>query len=107
MQGTPKRDVENPWGAQTKVHPFYLSRTFRGIDKEAAGDYEAVAKRMQSPEIKAAIEALFQVNVTAVNTLVRKGKMKRFRGRPGRQSDVKHAVVTLKDGQSIDVTTGL
>lgn len=66
-----------------------------------------VAKTASKPEIKAAVEALFQVNVTAVNTLVRKGKMKRFRGRPGRQSDVKHAVVTLKDGQSIDVTTGL
>ena len=65
-----------------------------------------VAKTASKPEIKAAVEALFQVNVTAVNTLVRKGKMKRFRGRPGRQSDVKHAVVTLKDGQSIDVTTG-
>lgn len=59
------------------------------------------------PEIKAAIEALFQVKVTAVNTLVRKGKLKRFRGRLGRQSNVKHAVVTLADGQSIDVTTGL
>ena len=66
-----------------------------------------VAKTATKPEIKAAVEALFQVNVTAVNTLVRKGKMKRFRGRMGRQSDVKHAVVTLKDGQSIDVTTGL
>ena len=66
-----------------------------------------VAMTASKPEIKAAVEALFQVNVTAVNTLVRKGKMKRFRGRMGRQSDVKHAVVTLKDGQSIDVTTGL
>lgn len=66
-----------------------------------------VARTASKPEIKAAIEALFQVNVTAVNTLVRKGKLKRFRGRLGRQSNVKHAVVTLKDGQSIDVTTGL
>ena len=66
-----------------------------------------VAKTATKPEIKAAVEALFQVKVTAVNTLVRKGKLKRFRGRPGRQSDVKHAVVTLQDGQSIDVTTGL
>lgn len=66
-----------------------------------------VAKTASKPEIKSAIEALFQVNVTAVNTLVRKGKQKRFRGRLGRQSDVKHAIVTLKDGQSIDVTTGL
>jgi len=59
------------------------------------------------PEIKAAVEALFGVKVTAVNTLLRKGKLKRFRGTVGRQSDVKKAVVTLADGQSIDVATGL
>lgn len=66
-----------------------------------------VAKTATKPEIKAAIEALFQVKVTGVNTLVRKGKVKKFRGIKGRQSDVKHAIVTLQDGQSIDVTTGL
>ncbi|WMS41731.1 50S ribosomal protein L23 [Acuticoccus sp. MNP-M23] len=66
-----------------------------------------VAKSATKPEIKAAIEALFQVKVTGVNTLVRKGKVKKFRGIKGRQSDVKHAIVTLQDGQSIDVTTGL
>ncbi|MEM7694279.1 MAG: 50S ribosomal protein L23 [Pseudomonadota bacterium] len=66
-----------------------------------------VAKTATKPQIKAAVEGLFQVKVTAVNTLVRKGKTKRFRGRPGRQSDVKHAVVTLQDGQTIDVSTGL
>ena len=66
-----------------------------------------VAKKATKPEIKAAIEALFGVKVTAVNTLVRKGKVKRFRGTIGRQSDVKKAVVTLADGQSIDVATGL
>ena len=66
-----------------------------------------VAKGASKPEIKAAIEALFGVKVTAVNTLVRKGKLKRFRGMLGRQSDVKKAVVTLAEGQSIDVTTGL
>ena len=59
------------------------------------------------PEIKQAIEALFKVNVTAVNTLISKGKLKRFRGRPGRRNDVKKAIVTLAEGQSIDVTTGL
>jgi large subunit ribosomal protein L23 len=58
-------------------------------------------------EIAAAVEALFKVNVTKVNTLVVKGKTKRFRGRPGRRNDVKKAVVTLADGQSIDITTGL
>ena len=59
------------------------------------------------PQIKAAVEALFSVKVTAVNTLVRKGKVKRFKGRIGRQSDQKKAVVTLAEGQSIDVSTGL
>lgn len=59
------------------------------------------------PEIKAAIEFLFGVKVTAVNTLNRKGKTKRFRGRIGRQSDQKKAIVTLAEGQSIDVSTGL
>lgn len=59
------------------------------------------------PEIKEAVEQLFKVSVTAVNTLRVKGKTKRFRGRPGRRNDVKKAVVTLKDGDSIDIATGL
>ncbi|OKL42771.1 50S ribosomal protein L23 [Pseudovibrio exalbescens] len=66
-----------------------------------------VALTATKPEIKAAVESLFGVKVKAVNTLVRKGKTKRFRGILGRQSDFKKAVVTLEDGQSIDVTTGL
>ena len=66
-----------------------------------------VASSASKPEIKAAIEALFGVKVMAVNTLVRKGKVKRFRGTIGRLSDVKKAIVTLKDGDSIDVSTGL
>ena len=59
------------------------------------------------PEIKAAVEGLFNVKVTAVNTLVQKGKMKRFKGRVGFRSDVKKAIVTLAEGQRIDVTTGI
>ena len=59
------------------------------------------------PEIKAAVEGVFGVKVTAVNTLVAKGKVKRFRGRVGVRSDVKKAIVTLAEGQSIDVTTGV
>ena len=66
-----------------------------------------VAMDASKDEIAAAVEALFKVNVTKVNTLVTKGKTKRFRGRPGRRSDVKKAVVTLVEGQSIDITTGL
>ena len=66
-----------------------------------------VALEATKPEIKAAVEGLFGVTVTGVNTLVQKGKAKRFRGRPGRRSDVKKAYVTLAAGQSIDLTTGL
>jgi large subunit ribosomal protein L23 len=66
-----------------------------------------VARAATKGEIKAAVEALFKVKVTGVNTLVRKGKTRRFRGILGRTSDIKRAVVTLAEGQSIDVTTGL
>ena len=66
-----------------------------------------VAENATKPEIKAAIETLFKVKVTAVNTLITKGKTKRFKGRPGVRSDVKKAFVTLAEGQSIDFTTGL
>ncbi len=58
-------------------------------------------------EIKQAVEGLFNVKVKAVNTLNVKGKVKRFRGRPGRRSDVKKAIVTLAEGESIDITTGI
>ena len=66
-----------------------------------------VARNATKPQIKAAIEKLFDVKVTGVNTLVRKGKAKAFRGIRGRQQDVKKAIVTLADGYRIDVTTGL
>ena len=59
------------------------------------------------PQIKAAVEALFGVKVTGVNTLTQKGKTKRWRGKPYTRSDVKKAVVTLAAGQSIDVTSGI
>ena len=66
-----------------------------------------VRARASKPEIKAAIEQLFSVKVKAVNTVIRKGKQKTFRGIRARQSDVKKAIVTLEEGHSIDVTTGL
>ena len=59
------------------------------------------------PQIKEAVETLFNVKVKAVNTTITKGKVKKFRGRPGRRKDVKKAYVTLVDGNTIDVTTGL
>jgi large subunit ribosomal protein L23 len=66
-----------------------------------------VALDATKPEIKAAIEGVFGVSVKAVNTIRVKGKTKMFRGRPGRRSDYKKAMVTLAEGQSIDVTTGI
>ena len=66
-----------------------------------------VAGTATKPAIKAAVEALFDVSVTKVNTLIAKGKTKKWKGRPYTRSDVKKAVVTLAEGQSIDVTSGI
>jgi len=66
-----------------------------------------VASRATKPDIKAAVEQLFNVKVRAVNTLVRKGKKKAFRGIVSVQRDTKKAIVTLEEGHTIDVTTGL
>jgi large subunit ribosomal protein L23 len=66
-----------------------------------------VARTATKPQIKEAVEKLFDVKVKSVNTLVRKGKLKAFRGSLGRQQDVKKAIVTLEEGHRIDVTTGL
>ncbi len=66
-----------------------------------------VARTATKPQIKEAVERLFDVKVKSVNTLLRKGKVKIFKGRKGVQSDVKKAVVTLEPGQTIDITTGL
>ena len=66
-----------------------------------------VSNDATKPQIKAAVEALFGVTVTGVNTIVQKGKTKRWKGAPYTRSDMKKAIVTLKDGQSIDVTQGV
>ncbi len=66
-----------------------------------------VAIDATKPQIKKAVEGLFSVKVQAVNTLIRKGKEKRFKGRVGQRKDVKKAIVTLAEGQSIDLATGL
>jgi large subunit ribosomal protein L23 len=66
-----------------------------------------VAKDATKPQIKAAVEALFRVDVVGVNTLNQKGKTKRWKGRPYQRSDMKKAIVTLAEGQTIDVTTGI
>jgi large subunit ribosomal protein L23 len=66
-----------------------------------------VANGASKPEIKAAVEALFGVNVTNVNTIVTKGKTKKWKGQPYKRSDAKKAIVTLAEGQSIDITSGI
>ena len=66
-----------------------------------------VAGTASKPEIKAAVEALFNVSVTKVNTILTKGKTKKWKGTPYKRSDVKKAIVTLAAGQSIDITSGI
>ena len=66
-----------------------------------------VANTASKPEIKAAVEALFNVKVTGVNTMVTKGKTKRWKGKPYQRSDSKKAIVTLAEGNSIDITSGI
>ena len=66
-----------------------------------------VAQTASKPEIKAAVEALFGVTVTGVNTMVSKGKTKKWKGTPYRRSDSKKAIVTLAEGQTIDITSGI
>jgi large subunit ribosomal protein L23 len=66
-----------------------------------------VANTASKPEIKAAVEALFNVKVTNVNTMITKGKTKRWKGKPYQRSDAKKAIVTLAEGQSIDITSGI
>ena len=66
-----------------------------------------VRQEATKPQVKEAIEGLFGVKVKAVNTLNQKGKVKRFRGRLGKRNDVKKAIVTLEEGHSIDITTGI
>jgi large subunit ribosomal protein L23 len=66
-----------------------------------------VLKSATKPQIKEAVEAVFGVKVKAVNTTVTKGKTKKFRGRPGERSDVKKAYVTLEEGNTVDVSSGL
>ena len=77
------------------------------LASEANGVVFQVAIDANKPQIKQAVEALFGVKVKAVNTTVTKGKAKRFRGTMGRRADVKKAYVTLEEGNTIDVSTGL
>ena len=82
-------------------------KAYRLVDFKRNKVVFRVASKATKPQIKEAVEKLFDVKVKSVNTLVRKGKTKVFRGQFGSQSDVKRAIVTLEEGHRIDVTTGL
>lgn len=87
------------------VAPVITEKATLGAEHERTQVTFKVAKSASKPEIKAAVEAIYGVQVAAVNTLITKGKVKRFRGIKGRRPDVKKAIITLAEGQSIDVTT--
>ena len=94
----------------TKAQMYDIVRTPVVTEKSTmASQHNQVVFRVpleaSKPEIKAAVEGIFNVKVLAVNTIVAKGKVKRFRGAIGQRSDTKKAMITLAEGQSIDVTT--
>ena len=91
---------------QVLVAPIVSEKATAVAESQNAITFK-VLRDATKPEIKAAVEGLFGVKVLAVNTIVVKGKTKRFRGRPGQRSDWKKAMVRLAEGQSIDLTTGL
>lgn len=87
------------------VGPLVTEKSTRGSEHNQISF--RVAKDATKPEIKAAVEGLFDVSVKKVNTLNVKGKVKNWRGRPGKRADWKKAVVCLAEGQTIDVMTGV
>ena len=106
--------MSKPKKAEAKLLPQHYQVILSPVITEKATNNSAynqvtfrVAGSATKPVIKTAVEQLFKVKVEAVNTLNRKGKVKRFRGRTGQRSDVKIAVVTLAEGSKIDMTTGI
>ena len=108
-RGRPRNAVDTKVSAERIYEvirrPIITEKSTRGSEHNQV-TFE-VSLDASKPEIKTAVETLFKVKVTAVNTLRQKGKFKRFRGRPGTRSDFKKAMVTLEEGHSIDVTTGV
>jgi large subunit ribosomal protein L23 len=102
---SPAKFAHNPHHYDVIVAPVITEKAT--MASEANQVIFKVRKNATKPEIKAAVERLFDVKVEAVNTLIRKGKRKVFKGTRGVQSDLKKAVVTLAEGHKIDVTTGL
>lgn len=102
----PKKKLEAAeWMYELISHPHVTEKTARG--SEHGQVTFMVPKTATKPQVKAAVETLFGVKVKGVNTLVQKGKTKRFKGRVGFRSDAKKAIVTLEAGQTIDIGAGV
>ena len=97
--------VAAPWMYDVVRRPIVTEKSSRGSENGQM-TFE-VAIDATKPKIKQAVETLFEVEVKAVNTLIQKGKTKRFKGFMGKRNDMKKAIVTLKDGQAIDTGTGV
>ena len=100
-----KKKEAAEWMYEIISHPHVTEKASMG--SEHGQITFKVPKTATKPRIKEAVETLFDVEVTGVNTMIQTGKNKRFRGILGRRSDFKKAVITLKDGQTIDVGTGV
>lgn len=110
MSGTGEKAAKRPVISREEMYTVIRSPVITEKATMLAEKNQVVFKvaiDATKPQIKAAVEGLFGVTVLGVNTLVQKGKTKRFKGRPGVRSDVKKAFVKLAEGQSIDLTTGL
>jgi len=90
---------------ETILSPIITEKATMGSDRNEVTF--KVPLHATKPQIKAAIESLFKVKVKSVNTLIHKGKFKQFRGVPFKKSDTKKAIVTLEEGHTIDIATGL
>jgi large subunit ribosomal protein L23 len=110
MSGKTKRYSGTAKVSQNRAYDLILSPVI--TEKATLGsEHNQVTFRVpldaSKPEIRAAVEKLFEVEVTAVNTIRQRGKVKRFKGRPGKRPDYKKAIVSLAEGHMIDVTTGV
>lgn len=105
-----RRRPEKPVVSRARMTDIILAPVITEKSTQGA-EHNQVAFRVPlkatKPEIKAAVEGLFGVKVKAVNTLRQRGKVKRFRGRLGKRADYKKAIVSLEEGHSIDMTTGI
>jgi large subunit ribosomal protein L23 len=105
MSKTAKKGVQDPRHYDVILSPVVTEKATTASQHNQV--VFRVARTANKPQIKEAVEKLFNVKVKGVNTLILKGKTKRFAGRVGVRSDVKKAIVTLEEGHSIDITTGL